>query len=125
MRAGVVVLLSAMLAGFAVAGVEDTRRSEKTTLEKVLDPLPTYDPFVYSVPGPAYFPDEVDKQARRVLVDALLNRPDNLNAHVAYFTAKDSELAEKRGTQTGLTHHTTALPLWTQVTRKIAMNSCL
>jgi len=105
MRAGGIVLLSAMLAGFAGAGAEDTRRSAKTTLEKVLDPLPTYDPFEYSVPGPTYFPDEVDKQARRVLIDALLNRPEKLQAYVDYFETKDRELGEKRGTRTGLTHH--------------------
>lgn len=105
MRARIVLLLLSMLPGFAAADMGDTRRAAKTTLEKIVDPLPTYDPFEYSTPAPAYFPDEIDKQARQVLVDTLMNRPDKLRAHIDYFENKDAELSEERGTVTGLTHH--------------------
>ncbi len=92
MRAGVIVLVLAIQTGFVAADMGDTRRGAKTTMEKVLDPLPNYDPFDYSVPAPAYFPDEVEKQARQVLIDTLLDRPEKLKAHVEHFKAVDEQL---------------------------------
>lgn len=105
MSARIALLLLSMLPGLAAADMDDTRRAAKTTLDKIVDPLPAYDPFEYATPAQTYFPDEIDKQARQVLVDTLMNRPDQLRAHVAYFENKDAELARQRGTVTGLTHH--------------------
>lgn len=72
-------------------------------LERILKPLPDYDPFDKPPPAPQFFPDEVDKRAREALVDSLTNKEGTLEDHVRFFANKDAELKKKRGTVTGLT----------------------
>ena len=73
-------------------------------LEKILNPLPDYNPFDQSTaPTAQFFPDEVDKHARDLLIDALVNDEQALNRHLQFFKAQDVRLRKERGTSTGLT----------------------
>lgn len=73
-------------------------------LEKILNPLPDYNPFDASAPAtPQFFPDEVDKQARALLIDALIGDEQALSRHLQFFKAQDARLQKERGTSTGLT----------------------
>ncbi|MBI2989350.1 MAG: hypothetical protein HYY45_21535, partial [Deltaproteobacteria bacterium] len=73
--------------------------------ERILKPLPEYDPFDKPAPAPQFFPDEVDKRVREALVDSLTNRHEALEDHVRFLTKKDAELKKERGTVTGLARH--------------------
>ena len=72
-------------------------------LDRILKPLPDYDPFENPAPPPQFFPDDVDKRVREALVDSLTHRDDKLEGHVRFFANKDAELKKERGTVTGLT----------------------
>ncbi len=77
--------------------------AQELPLEKILNPLPDYSPF--EAPGaatPQYFPDEVDRRARDLLIDALIN-PGALPRHLEFFKAEDARLQKQRGAATGLT----------------------
>lgn len=78
-------------------------QEREVLLDKILNPLPEYDPFEKPSAPPKYFPDEVDKRARQVLIDGLTNRRDALEDHLRFLKAKDDELANERGAATGLT----------------------
>jgi hypothetical protein len=73
-------------------------------VEKILNPLPDYNPFdQFTAPTPQFFPDEVDKHARDLLIDALINDEQALNRDLQFFEAQDARLQKERGTSTGLT----------------------
>ena len=73
-------------------------------LDKILNPLPDYSPFEQSAgETPKYFPDEVDKRSRELLIDALINREEALSQHLQFFQTEDERLKKERGTSTGLT----------------------
>jgi hypothetical protein len=95
------VVLLASLTLFVAA----SRAQEKELpLERILNPLPEYNPF--EEPGPAtpkFFPDEVDKRAREMLIDALTNQQESLGQHLQFFKAQDARLQKERGASTGLT----------------------
>jgi hypothetical protein len=74
-------------------------------LEKILNPLPEFDPFERSQPAPQFFPDEVDKRIRETLIDTLTNRTERLEEHLKFFQAEDSRLKKEFGLSTGLTDH--------------------
>ncbi len=76
----------------------------EAVLEKILNPLPEFDPFDKPPAAPQFFPDEVDKRARELLVDTLLNRKDALEDHLKFFKAEDAR-QQKHGAVTGLTDH--------------------
>ena len=99
------VLLLCML-GYLLPGVEKVSAQEQESpLERILKPLPDYDPFDKRPPSPQFFPDEVDKRAREALVDGLTNREEKLEDHFRFFVNKDAELKKERGTVTGITAH--------------------
>ena len=73
-------------------------------LDKILNPLPDYSPFEQGAgETPKYFPDEIDKRSRELLIDALINREDALSQHLQFFQSEDARLQKERGTSTGLT----------------------
>jgi len=75
-------------------------------IEKILDPLPDFNPFDEQVRYiPQYFPDETDKRIRQTLIDSLTDAKKPLEDQVRFFKEKDSELMEERNTVTGLTEH--------------------
>ncbi|HWP23643.1 MAG TPA: hypothetical protein VNM15_05600 [Candidatus Binatia bacterium] len=74
-------------------------------LERIVNPVPEYDPFEKPLPPPRFFPDAVDKRARELLIDALTNRPDAVREHVQFFRAEDRRLRRESNTRTGLTEH--------------------
>src|SRR4029453_4432899 len=85
------------------ASFSQTRELE---LEKILNPMPDYDPFEKSASTPQYFPDDVDKRARELLIDALTNRKEVLEDHLKSLRAEDERLRKQNGTATGLTEYT-------------------
>ena len=78
-------------------------QENEALLERILKPLPDYDPFDKPPPAPQFFPDEVDKRVRETLVDSLTNREETLEGHARFFVNKDANLKKERGTVTGLT----------------------
>ena len=70
-------------------------------LERILNPMPGYDPFEKAASAPQFFPDEVDKRSRELLIDALLNRDDALNNHLKFFKTEDAQLQKQHGAETG------------------------
>ena len=98
---GAAVFLSACPGFFGLAG-----NAQELQLEKILNPVADYDPF--EAPGatmPKFFPDEVDRRARELLIDTLTNRKDALAEHVQFFKSEDSRLQKQRGASTGLAEH--------------------
>jgi len=77
--------------------------SQELPLDKILNPLPDYSPFEASgAAPPQFFPDEVDRRAREMLIDALTN-PGALEQHLQFFKAEDARMQKQRGASTGLT----------------------
>src|SRR5262245_49061129 len=73
-------------------------------IEKILNPMPDYDPFDKSTAAPPqFFPDAVDKRSRELLIDALTNQPDSLKDHLQFLKEQDSQLRQEYNTSTGLT----------------------
>lgn len=87
---------------YVSASYSQTRDLE---LEKILNPMPDYDPFEKPAITPQYFPDDVDKRARALLIDALTNRNELLEDHLKSLQAEDGRLRKEHGTATGLTEH--------------------
>ncbi len=98
-----VLLLLASLTLHVSTSFSQTRELE---LEKILNPMPDYDPFEKSASTPQYFPDDVDKRTRELLIDALTNRKEVLEDHLKSLRAEDERLRKQNGTATGLTEHT-------------------
>ncbi|MGH7853885.1 MAG: hypothetical protein ACREP3_10620, partial [Candidatus Binatia bacterium] len=97
----IAVFLSASTAVFAAAS-----QAQELQLEKILNPVAGYDPF--EAPGatpPKFFPDEVDRRTREMLIDTLTNRKDALAEHVNFFKDEDARLQKQRAASTGLAEH--------------------
>jgi hypothetical protein len=84
-------------------------------LERILNPLPEYNPFDKPPPPPQFFPDDVDKRARQLLVDSLTNNGETLEGHLQFFKNKDVQLKKESGSVTGLSGH--ALDLFNNTLR--------
>lgn len=94
---------AALLASVALAASPQAQEPA-LPLDKILNPLPDYNPFEQPGAGtPHYFPDEVDKRARDMLIDTLTNREGALAQHLQFFQAEDARLQKQHGTSTGLT----------------------
>lgn len=78
-------------------------QEQESILDKILRPLPAYDPFDKPPPSHQFFPDEVHRRVRAALIDALTNREGALEEHVRFFMNRDRELKKERGSVTGLT----------------------
>ena len=78
---------------------------EQQVLDKILNPMPDYDPFekTTAAMAPQFFPDAVDKRSRELLIDALTNQQESLKDHLQFFKDQDSQLRKEYGTSTGLT----------------------
>jgi hypothetical protein len=80
--------------------------AQELQLEKILNPVADYNPFESSsTTPPKFFPDEVDRRARDLLIDALTHREDALTDHLQFFQKEDAALQKQRGTSTGLAEH--------------------
>ncbi|MGH7886387.1 MAG: hypothetical protein ACREPG_00855, partial [Candidatus Binatia bacterium] len=79
--------------------------AQELGLEKILNPMPDYDPFEQAASAPQYFPDDNDKLARALMIDALTNKKEALGDHLISLQAADSQLKKQQGTVTGLTDH--------------------
>ena len=99
----VMVLLLCTLGSLSPAVDRVSAQEQESYLERILKPLPDYDPFDKQPLSPQFFPDEVDKRTREALVDSLTNREEKLEDHVRFFVNKDAELKKERGTVTGVT----------------------
>ncbi|HEX6800985.1 MAG TPA: hypothetical protein VF130_00785, partial [Candidatus Binatia bacterium] len=95
-----------LLLGFlAVATVPAKAQNRELELEKILNPMPDFDPFEKTDSAPRYFPDDIDKRARALLIDALTNNQQTLGEHVKSLQADDSRLEKQHGRISGLTEH--------------------
>ncbi|MET0644378.1 MAG: hypothetical protein ABWZ17_08380 [Candidatus Binatia bacterium] len=78
--------------------------AQELAIEKILNPMPDYDPFDKSTTGaPQFFPDAVDKRTRELLIDALTNQQESLKDHLQFLKEQDSQLQKEYNTSTGLT----------------------
>lgn len=71
--------------------------------DRILDPVPEFDPFEKPPSAPLYFPDDVDKRARSAMVAALTGKSETLSDDLKFFSERDAQLKKERGTTTGLT----------------------
>jgi hypothetical protein len=79
-------------------------QDREPVIEKILNPMPDYDPFDKSTTGaPQFFPDAVDKRSRELLIDALTNQQESLKDHLQFLKEQDSQLQKETNTSTGLT----------------------
>ncbi|MFQ5903219.1 MAG: tol-pal system YbgF family protein, partial [Candidatus Binatia bacterium] len=100
-----IFLLSFLLGYLSPEPVRAFPQEKELIMDRILNPLPDYDPFDIPPPLPQFFPDEVDKRVRAAFIDSLTNREGALEGHVHFFMDKDAELKNERGTITGLTEH--------------------
>ena len=74
-------------------------------IEKLLNPFADFDPFEAPTATPRFFPDEVDRRARELMIDALTRRNESLADHADFFKTEDTRLRRERGARTGLAEH--------------------
>jgi hypothetical protein len=83
-----------------------TVQSQELQLERILNPLADYNPFeTQAEASPRFFPDEVDRRTRELLIDTLTGRNEALSGHLEFFKSEDVRLQKERGSVTGLTEH--------------------
>jgi hypothetical protein len=80
-------------------------QDQQAMIERILNPLPEFDPFEKSPLPPQFFPDDVDKRARELLIDSLTNRKAAIEEHVKFFQTEDRRLQKQHGSSTGLAEH--------------------
>ena len=79
-------------------------QDRELVIEKILNPMPDYDPFDKSTTGaPQFFPDAVDKRTRELLIDALTNQQESLKDHLQFLKEQDSQFQKEYNTSTCLT----------------------
>ena len=94
-----------LLAFVAAAAAPARAQNRELELEKILNPMPDYDPFEKADSAPKYFPDDVDKRARALMIDALTDNREALVDHLKSLQADDRRLQSQQGTVSGLTEH--------------------
>jgi hypothetical protein len=95
-----------MLVSLALSPRSTSGQERELPLDRILNPLPDFDPFEKPPAAPQFFPDDVDKRARDILVDALIGRKESLEENLKYLQSEDAKLQKQRGTSTGLTEPT-------------------
>ncbi|MBI3001422.1 MAG: hypothetical protein HYY46_23655 [Deltaproteobacteria bacterium] len=105
MRGVLAAVLTVLLSSGPICGAPGKAGAqEKESIpDRVLNPMPEYNPFDPPPPPPRFFPDEVDKRVRAAFIDSLTWKGKLLENNVRFFQEKDRELREARGTVTGLT----------------------
>jgi hypothetical protein len=78
-------------------------QTRELDVDKILNPMPEYDPFERPVAAPRFFPDAVDKRARELLIDTLTNHNQALSDHLAFLKNEDARLQKEQRSSTGLT----------------------
>jgi tetratricopeptide (TPR) repeat protein len=86
----------------AMAGATEAQE-RGAALDKILNPMPAYEPFDRASSPPEFFPDDIDKRARDALIDSLIGGGKALEDHLDFFRRKDRDLRDERNTITGLT----------------------
>jgi hypothetical protein len=71
-------------------------------LEKILEPLPEIDPFEKPSGTPLFFPDEIDKRARDLMIDALLDNREAVSGHLGFLKKEDARLRQQHRVISGL-----------------------
>lgn len=99
------ILLVLLLGPLAAWTPPATAQQRELPLDKILNPLPEFDPFEKPLAPPQYFPDDVDKRAREALIDALFNDKAALEQDLSFFKSEDGRLQKERQAATGLTEH--------------------
>ena len=107
MRKSWISALSLSLALGAIDGYPDPVRGQdsQAMIERILNPLPEFDPFEKPPQAPKFFPDEVDKRARELLIDSLTNDKAAIAEHAEFFQTEDRRLQKQHGSSTGLSDH--------------------
>jgi hypothetical protein len=97
-------LIQTSLLLLILGGTHLYAQDREPVIEKILNPMPDYDPFDKSTTGaPQFFPDAVDKRTRELLIDALTNQQESLKDHLQFLKEQDSQLQKEYNTSTGLT----------------------
>ena len=99
-RFAAALIAALSLNGVPVMGQAQTRELD---LERILNPMPDYDPFEAPPTAPQFFPDAVDKRTRELLIDTLTNRNQALSDHLNFLKNEDARLHKEQRTSTGLT----------------------
>jgi hypothetical protein len=104
MRKALISALSLLLSLSAIDSYPDVAQGQEhqAIIERILNPLPEFDPFEKPPVAPQFFPDEVDKRARELLIDSLTNRKAGIEEHVKFFQTEDRRLQKQHGSSTGL-----------------------
>ena len=107
MRKSLISALSYALALSSVDVYPDPAQAQdqQAIIERILNPLPEFDPFEKPPAPPQFFPDEVDKRARELLIDSLTNRKEAIQEHVKFLQTEDRRLQKQQGSSTGLAEH--------------------
>ena len=102
---GIRLFGAALIAALGLTGapVIGHAQSRELDLERILNPMPDYDPFEAPPTAPQFFPDAVDKRARELLIDTLTNRNQVLSDHLDFLKKEDARLHKEQRTSTGLT----------------------
>jgi hypothetical protein len=96
------VAAALLLGSWLLVPAASQAQDRELALEKILDPMPDYDPFDKPPSAPQFFPDEVDKRSRELLIDALTNRKESLEGHVKFFQHQDGQLKKQHGSSSGI-----------------------
>jgi hypothetical protein len=104
MRKAWISALSLSLSLSAIDGYSDVAQGQdhQAIIQRILNPLPEFDPFEKPPPAPQFFPDDVDKRARELLIDSLTNRKAAIEEHVKFFQTEGRRLQKQHGSSTGL-----------------------
>jgi hypothetical protein len=96
------LLLLCLAAWLAAAPRQLAAQSESDLADRILNPLPEFDPFDKPPSTPQFFPDDVDKRARAAMIAALTNKSEALANDLQFFTERDARLKKEFDTVTGL-----------------------
>ncbi|MGZ8497556.1 MAG: hypothetical protein ACXW5W_03955 [Candidatus Binatia bacterium] len=99
------LITAALIAALSLTGVPAVGQAQtrELDLERILNPMPDFDPFETPASAPQFFPDAVDKRVRELLIDTLTYRNSALSDHLTFLKNEDTRLQKERRGSTGLT----------------------